>query len=356
MRFLRLLPLFAVTLPLPAAGQETPPEKILLNDFRPVSIFKIPITEVSKAKYPVIDLHTHPYAETRAQLATWVELMDLSGIEKTIVLTGAVGAKFDALYQLYSEYPRRFQLWCGFDYTALEESGFGPAAVKELERCYRAGARGVGEISDKGRGLNRRTQPGGVHPDDVRLDPLWEKCAELGMPVNIHIADGIWDYEKMDIHNDGLMDAVSWRLDNQPGIVGHAGMIDILERTLKKHPRTIFVACHFVNLIHDLKLLGQLLDRYPNLYTDISGRFAEMGTIPRSTAQFCEKYAGRIVYGTDLGTDKRMYGITFRLLETLDEHYYERGEFNNHWTMNALGLSDSALKHLYRDTALKIIK
>src|SRR5512147_512280 len=193
-------------------------------------------------------------------------IMDLSGIEKTIVLTGAVGAKFDALYQLYSEYPRRFQLWCGFDYTALEESGFGPAAVKELERCYRAGARGVGEISDKGRGLNRRTQPGGVHPDDVRLDPLWEKCAELGMPVNIHIADGIWDYEKMDIHNDGLMDAVSWRLDNQPGIVGHAGMIDILERTLKKHPRTIFVACHFVNLIHDLKLLGQLLDRYPNLY------------------------------------------------------------------------------------------
>lgn len=75
MRFLRLLPVFAVTLPLPAAGQETPPEKILLNDFRPVSIFKIPITEVSKAKYPVIDLHTHPYAETRAQLATWVELL-----------------------------------------------------------------------------------------------------------------------------------------------------------------------------------------------------------------------------------------------------------------------------------------
>ncbi len=348
--------MFAASLALPAAAQDMTPDKILLKDFRPVSIFKIPITEVPKARYQVIDLHTHPYAQNPTQLAAWVELIDVSGIEKTIVLTGAVGAKFDALYKLYSGYAARFQLWCGIDYTGLEEPGFGSAAVRELERCYRAGARGVGEISDKGRGLNRRTQAGGIHPDDARLDPVWEKCAELGMPVNLHVADGIWDYEKMDSRNDGLMDAVDWRLDNVPGLVPHEGMMRILEQTLEKHPRTIFVACHFANLIQDLTRLGQMLDRHPNLYTDISGRFAEMGTIPRFTARFCEKYAGRIVYGTDLGTDKRMYGITFRLLETLDEHYYERGEFNNHWTMNALGLSDSALKQLYRDAALKILK
>jgi hypothetical protein len=51
-----------------------------------------------------------------------------------------------------------------------------------------------------------------------------------------------------------------------------------------------------------------------------------------------------------------MYGITFRLLETLDEHYWERGEFNNHWTMNGVGLSDAALQAMYRGTALEILK
>lgn len=352
----RLLPALASLACLGLAQQETAPEKILLNNYRPVSIFRIPITEVPKARYPAIDMHTHVYARNAEQLKAWVELLDASGVERTIVLTGAVGGKFDSLFELYSRYPGRFQLWCGLDYSGLEQPGFGPAAVKELERCYRAGARGVGEISDKGKGLNSREKATNVHPDDPRMDPIWDKCGELGMAVNLHVADGIWDYKKMDIHNDGLMDALDWRLDNQPGIVGHAGMMRILERTLAKHPKTVFVACHFANLIQDLTRLGELLERYPNLYTDISGRFAEMGTIPRFTARFCEKYAGRIVYGTDLGTDKRIYGITFRLLETLDEHYYERGEFNNHWTMNALGLSDSALRQLYRGAALRILK
>lgn len=339
----------------PCLAQETPPEKITLFEYRPKSLFRIPITEVPRAKCPAIDMHTHAYANTPEQLDAWMKLMDASNIEKSIVFTGATGAKFDAIYKLYSKYPDRFELWCGFDYAGIDKPGYGPAAVKELERCYRAGARGVGEISDKGSGLVRG-QVSKIHPDDPLMDALWEKCAELGMPVNIHVADAIWDYEKMDKYNDGLPDALSWRLDNKPGIVGHEGMIEILERTVRKHPGTIFVACHFANLIQDLIRLGQMLDRNSNLYTDISGRFSEMGTIPRFSRQFCEKYAGRIVYGTDLGTDKRMYGITFRLLESLDEHYWERGEFNNHWTMNGLGLSDDALRAMYRDAALKILK
>ena len=98
----------------------------------------------------------------------------------------------------------------------------------------------------------------GMHPDDPRLDPLFEKCGELGMPVNLHVADPIWMCEKMDIHNDGLMNAYLWRLDNQPGIVGHSGMMEILERTVRKHPGTTFIACHLANLSYDLTRLGEL--------------------------------------------------------------------------------------------------
>ncbi len=347
--FAALLPILAWA---PCLAQETPPDKITLFEYRPKSIFKIPVTDVPRAKYPVVDMHTHVYAKNVEQLDAWVHLMDASNIEKSIMFTGNTGTAFDSVNKLFSKYPNRFELWCGINYAGLDKPDFGPAAIKELERCYRAGARGIGEVSDKGSGLTKGVK---IHPDDPRMDAIWEKAADLGMPVNIHIADGIWDYEKMDKFNDGLPDALSWRLDNKPDIVGFDGMIQILENVLRKHPRAIFVACHFINLIQDLNRLGQMLDRYPNLYTDISGRFSEMGTIPRFSKQFCEKYAGRICYGTDLGTDKRMYGITFRLLESLDEHYWERGEFNNHWTMNGLGLSDAALKAMYRDTALKIL-
>ncbi|PYV41689.1 MAG: amidohydrolase [Acidobacteria bacterium] len=349
-------PLTILCQALPADDQDSP-EKILLKDYQPKSIYKIPKTTVPKAKYPIIDMHSHPYAATPEQIAEWVKNMDAVGVEKTIILTMATGAEFDLIYQKYAQYPDRFELWCGFDYTGYEQPGFGPAATKELERCYRVGARGVGELGDKGKGMSfGKTRAVGLHPDDPRMDALFQKCAGLKMPVNIHVADPIWMYEKMDNTNDGLMNAYRWRLDNQPDIVGHSGMIDILERTVKKHPQTIFIACHFANLDYDLTRLGQLLDRYPNLYADIAARYAETAPIPRFVSRFYAKYSERLLYGTDMGFAAGMYRITFRVLETLDEHFYETKQFGYHWSLNGFGLPDSILKKLYRENALKILK
>ena len=338
-------------------SSQSTPDNLLLKNYRPKSIYKVPVTQIEKAKFPVIDMHSHPYAESLEEVDQWVRNMDAVGIEKTILLSHATGAEFDSLYQVYSKYPDRFELWCGFDYTGYDQPGYGPAAVAELERCYKMGARGVGELGDKGKGLFYSKPPAwGMHLDDPRMDPLLEKCAELGLPINIHVADPIWMYEKMDSTNDGLMNAYEWRLDNQPGIVDHNGMIDILERAVKRHPKTIFIACHFANCSYDLNKLGALLDRYPNLYADIAARYAETAPIPRFAAAFIEKYQDRLLYGTDMGFDLDMYHITFRILESSDEHFYEIGQFGYHWALNGFGLNDVVLKKLYRDNALKLLK
>ncbi len=332
------------------------PDALLLKDYRPQPIHKIPVTEVLKAKYPAIDMHTHVYGKTPEEVLAWIKTQDEVGIAKTIVLTGATGAAFDALQKMYSKHADRFELWCGINYTGFDKPGFGPAAAAELERCFRAGARGVGEISDKGAGIARAADVKvWMHPDDPRMDPVWQKCAELGMPVNLHIADPVWAYQTMDRTNDGLMNALTWRLDNKPDIVKHDGMIEILERTVKRHPKTTFVACHFANLDFDLGRLGKLLDTYPNLYVDTSARFGETASAPRSTIKFLTKYAGRVVYGTDQGRDIRMYRASLRVLETLDEHFYEPSFYHYHWNLSGFGLPDPVLKKLYRDTALKIL-
>jgi predicted TIM-barrel fold metal-dependent hydrolase len=339
-------------------AQEKPsPETLLLKDFHPKSVYKVPQTKIDKAKYPVIDMHTHNYAKTPEQVLDWIHAMDEAGIEKAIVLTMAVGKEFDAVYAKYAKYPDRFEVWCGFDYTGYDKPGFGPAAVKELERCYKVGARGVGELGDKGKGLFycRPTKAWGMHLDDARMDPLLEKCAELGMPVNIHVADPYWMYLPMDATNDGLMNAYKWRLDNQPDIVGHEGMVEILERAVKRHPNTTFVACHFANCSYDLDKLGKLFDKYPNLYADMSARFAETAAIPRAAARFFDKYRDRLVYGTDMRFSTRIYRLTFRILESEDEHFYAWDTFSYHWPLYGFGLDDKILKKVYRDNALKII-
>jgi predicted TIM-barrel fold metal-dependent hydrolase len=334
-------------------------DNLLLKDFRPVSIYKIPVTHIDRAAFPIIDVHSHDYARTDGEIKQWIKNMDACGIEKSIVLTQSSGLKFDTIYNLYSKYGKRFEIWCGFDYTGYDKPGYGPAAVKELERCYKIGARGVGEEGDKGLGLffNDPVKAWGMHFDDPRMKSLFEKCGQLNMPISIHVADPIWMYEKMDSTNDGLMNAQEWRIDmTKPGIIGFDALIQTLENTLKNNPKTTFIACHFANLNHDMAKLGDIFNKYQNFYADISARYAESAPIPRYMKTFYEKYQDKLLYGTDMSYDTSMYRITFRVLESNDEHFYEIGQFGYHWALNGFGLPKEILKKLYHDNAARILK
>ena len=330
---------------------------LLMSHYKPHSIYKIPVSHIKKPKYPIIDMHSHPYAESPDQIALWVKRMDSLSIKKTVILSMSTGARFDSIFALYSKYPDHFEIWCGFDYNGYDKPGYGPAAVAELERCVKAGAKGVGELGDKGNGLFY-SKPGpaaiGMHIDDPRMDLLLEKCAELKLPINIHVTEPMWMYEPMDSTNDGLMNAYEWRRDNKNDELGHSQLIKTLENALRKHPNTKFISCHFANCSYDLNILGRLLDTYPNLNADIAARYAETAPIPRFVKAFYEKYQDRLLYGTDMGFDRAMYEVTFRILESEDEHFYEIGQFGYHWALNGFGLPDEILSKVYSGNARRI--
>ncbi len=333
--------------------------QLLLKNYRPQSIYHVPATEIHKAKFPVIDMHSHDYAQNQSDIDQWVKNMDELGIEKVVILTMQTGSGFDSVVKKYSKYPKRFELWCGFDFTGYKtDPNWIKHAVKELERCHKMGARGIGELGDKGKGLfySKPVPAYGLHLDDPELRPLLKRCAELNMPINIHVADPYWMYEKMDSTNDGLMNAYDWKIDlSQKGILNHAQLIKTLENAVKDNPKNTFIACHFANCSYDLNILGRLLDTYPNLWADISARYAETAPIPRFMYGFYNKYQDRLIYGTDMGMDEDMYKVTFRILETTDEHFYETELFNYHWACNGFGLPDDVLKKLYKKNALIIL-
>ncbi len=337
------------------ASAQTPPDQILLKDYKPRSIFNIPGTRVEKARYAVIDVHSHNYAHTDAEVDRWVRTMDEVGLQRTTILSGSTGAQFDAAVAKYGRYPKRFAVWCGLDFSGLHQPGFSRAAVSELERCHQAGAPGVGELSDKGRGLGATTNHLGIHIDDPLMDPILDRCAELRMPINIHVGEDRWMYEPMDATNDGLMNAWKWRVSNAPGVLQHDEVADTLDRAVKKHPRNTFIACHLANCCSDLGRLGAMLDKYPNLYADIGARFAELSPIPRTVSRFFQRYQSRILYGTDMNPEAEMYRVTFRLLETADEHFYPAYFSNYHWPMHAWALPDGVLKKIYRANAEKVL-
>ena len=332
-------------------------DALKLKDFRPVSIYKIPQTNIERAKYPVIDFHSHDYPKTDEQVDEWVRTMDQVGIAKSTILSYSTGSRFDSVVEKYKRYKDRFEIWCGFDYTGYNKPGWQQHAVAELERCYNKGAKGVGELGDKGLGefYSKPTAGWGLHIDDPQMRPLLEKCAQLHMPVSIHVAEDAWMYANADSTNDGLMNAATWKVDmSKKGILDHDQLVNTLENAVKNNPNTIFIACHLANCCSDLSKLARLFDAYPNLYADIAARYGEIAPIPRYVHDFMEKYSSRIVYGTDMGTSKKMYITTFHILETADEHFYERDFFNYHWPLYGLSLTDETLKKIYSDNGKRI--
>ena len=112
-----------------AAPASPNPKTILLKDYRPQSIFKVPVSHITRAKYPIIDMHSHPYPKNDAEITTWLKNMDECNVEKTMILTMTTGKEFDDIYAKYSKYPERFEVWCGLDLSGYNQPGFGPAAV-----------------------------------------------------------------------------------------------------------------------------------------------------------------------------------------------------------------------------------
>lgn len=141
-----------------------------------------------------------------------------------------------------------------------------------MKRCHKMGAKGVGEVTDKGLGVYVAFQTNmaeGIHLNDPLMSPIYETCAELGMPLNIHVAEPYWMYLPDDKYNDGLMNGKKWKIDMSiPGMQSHEQLIAQFSEAVKNHPNTLFVACHFINCSYDLSIVGRLLDEY-SIYMSI---------------------------------------------------------------------------------------
>jgi predicted TIM-barrel fold metal-dependent hydrolase len=335
--------------------QSGPMDSVLLKDYAPESSLVVPETRIAKARFPVIDVHTHS-SQSRIRspkdVADWVRTMDEVGIETTVVFTGAIGAEFDRQAELFAPHGSRFILFCSLDTRDTGAADFSERAARELERCYRKGARGVGEITDKGSGIQRdalaRAQR--LHFDDPRLDAVWQKCAELKLPVNVHIADHPSCWRPLGPKQERTPDFQHF---NQYGkdVLSYEELLASRRRLLAKHSHTRFIACHLANQGNDLAALGKELDRYPNLYLDLSARDYEIGRQPRAAAKFLERYRDRVMFGTDMERAPEMYRGWWRLLESADEYIPGR----IWWRYYGLELPAPVLEAVYRGTARRVL-
>ena len=259
---------FALAMPPRARAQdvlETGPKDVPADNRFDTGLMKstlvVPRTRVERFRMPVIDVHSHSYAETPEAIAEWVKLLEQVNVRTTFILTrnGETGAAFRDLVRKYaSAHPGRFVMFAGFPRDGIEASDYGQRLRGQLREDVAAGAAGLGELSDKGQGLVRVGETA-YFIDDPRFDPLWDEAGKLHVPVFVHIAEPAAFYQPPDEKNE-LRRSANWSLYGH-GTPGFEAMLARFENLLSRHSSTRFVAVHSFNLANDLRRVEALLAR-----------------------------------------------------------------------------------------------
>ncbi len=338
---------------------------LLLSEFEPRSELVVEQHELLRPRYPAIDAHNHlPLEAWEGQperIAALVQDLDRVGVQAVVNLSGGSGDTLQrTLDGLDRAYPGRFITFCNVDWSGVGEPGWAERATAQLRQDIAAGAKGLKVFKELG--LRHRDTDGRlISPDDPRIADIWAQAGALGVPVLIHSADPVAFFRPLDRHNerwDELQRHPDWHFYGGD-FPAFADLLAALYHVIEAHPRTTFITAHVGCYPENLAFVAGMLERYPNMYTDISARFAELGRAPYSARRWFLSYADRILYGTDMTPSVAMYRNTFRFLETDDEYFDyavdARIPPQGRWRIYGIYLPDDVLKKVYHDNAALLL-
>jgi uncharacterized protein len=338
------------------AAQE--PGDLKLVDWQPRSMMVVKETRIMKPRYPVIDIHNHLRDLSKAKY--YLEQMDEAGVWICIGLDGHSRNDFykEHLKVSHGLSKERFHIYFSPDFGKIDEPDFGLREAQKLEEAVSMGVRGLKIF--KSLGLTLKDKSGKVVPvDDRRIDPLWEKCGELGIPVMIHVSDPrafhAGPIDKYNERYDELYGNPHWSF-HDPQFPRKDDILAQRNRVIARHPNTIFIGAHMGNLPEELGRVSAWLDLYPNFYVDINARISEMGRQPYTARRFMIKYQDRILFGTDTPPNAESYRVYYRFLETDDEYFdpTPAHKLQGRWMIYGVYLPDEVLEKIYNKNALKI--
>ena len=331
-------------------------QEMSFEEYNPTSTLVVPGEVIKKAKYPFIDVHGHQYRMPTQDLAPVIAAMDTLNLQIMVNLSGRSGDELQqSVKNIADHYPNRFVVFANINFDGVGSEGWTEQAVNQFEQDVKNGARGLKIYKSLGM-YNKDSNGNRIAIDDPRLDPIWDKCAELGVPVLIHSADPKSFWDELDANNERWLELKTHprrkRSDTDPAPWEH--IIEEQHRMFKKHPNTTFINAHMGWYANDLGILGQLLDELPNMNVGIGAIIAELGRQPRFTKAFFIKYQDRILFGKDSWVPEE-FPTYFRVLESADEYFPYHKKYHAFWPMYGLDLPDEVLKKVYYKNALRIV-
>jgi predicted TIM-barrel fold metal-dependent hydrolase len=363
------------------AGQQAKPPAegppLPLAEFEPKSMLHVTETRVGRARFPVIDVHTHVSPRRAGQapaipVPEMVKTMDAVNVRTMVNVTGGSGERLAATIASFDRaFPKRFLTMAEPTWSRASEKGYAAWQAEEIAKAKSAGAVGVKVLKTLGLYL-RDGGPTGklVRVDDERFDPMWEACGRLNMPVAIHVGDPEAFFLPTDRFNERYEELSAhpdWSFHGKD-FPSFKDILDARDRVYARHPKTTFVGLHVGHWAENLAAVGETLTKFPNVHVELGARIGELGRQPRTAARFFDAYQDRILFGTDavpLGfqTPQQVFGedlyrIYYRFLETEDEYFdYAPAKIppQGRWRIYGLGLPEGILRKVYYENAQRVL-
>lgn len=348
-------------------------DSMSFEEYAPISTLVVPHNEVKRARFPFIDVHSHQWNMPEQDLALLARQMDSLNLAVLVNLSGRGfvrrmgpdgkpkfafrprGFLKASIEAADKHIPGRVITFTNIAIEGIDQPDWQERTLRELEEDVANGAKGLKIY--KSLGLTDVDSKGNRIPvDDSRLDPIWQRCGELGIPVLIHSGEPANFWKPKNKYNERWLELKQKpeRYRNPDLVPPWQQVMGEQQNVFRKHPKTTFINAHLGWMGNDLAGLGTQLEEFPNVYTEIGAVLAELGRQPRFAKEWFIKYQDRVMFGKDLFRPSE-FPYYFRVLETADEYFPYYRKRHAFWSLYGLDLPDDVLKKLYYKNALKVI-
>ena len=332
---------------------EVPPPSIV--DYRPVSTLVADAHPVPRAKFPVVDIHSHT-GPTPQSIEQLIKEMDALNIRVLNNLSGGFGQALKQRIDFVrsTKYADRFTLFAnGLNGFNDVEPGYGRKAAAQLEEDVRNGA--IGFKIFKQTGMDTLKKDGTrLKINDPELAPLWDTAARLNIPVIIHTGEPQEFFRQPDMHNERWLELALFADRRQYlNKITFEGLVAERNDLFTKFPKTRFISAHFGWHANNLGLAGKLLDEHPNVVLELAAILYDLGRQPRAAHDFFVKYQDRILFGKDTYAPSE-FPYYWRVLETKDEYFDYYRDYHAFWNLYGMDLPDAVLRKVYHQNALRV--